>query len=81
MKKKIAVIGCGFSGLSAAAYLAKGGNEAHVFEKHAQPGGRARQFTTEHGYVFDMGQAGTGCLILWKVFLLISTAKLLISLS
>ncbi|PRD48492.1 phytoene desaturase family protein [Sphingobacterium haloxyli] len=55
MKKKIAVIGSGFSGLSAAAYLAKAGNEVHVFEKHDQPGGRARQFTTEQGYVFDMG--------------------------
>ncbi|NGM66888.1 phytoene desaturase family protein [Sphingobacterium sp. SGR-19] len=55
MKKKIAVIGSGFSGLSAAAYLAKAGNDVHVFEKHDQPGGRARQFTTEQGYVFDMG--------------------------
>ncbi|MEG1266604.1 MAG: oleate hydratase, partial [Myroides sp.] len=55
MKKKIAVIGSGFSGLSAAAYAAKAGNEVHVFEKHDQPGGRARQFTTEKGYVFDMG--------------------------
>ncbi|MFD2903726.1 phytoene desaturase family protein [Sphingobacterium anhuiense] len=55
MKKKIAVIGSGFSGLSAAAYLAKAGNEVHVFEKHDQPGGRARQLKTEEGYVFDMG--------------------------
>ncbi|MDM1328806.1 phytoene desaturase family protein [Myroides odoratimimus] len=55
MKKKIAVIGSGFSGLSAAAYLAKAGNEVHVFEKHEQPGGRARQFSTAEGYVFDMG--------------------------
>lgn len=55
MKKKIAVIGSGFSGLSAAAYCAKGGNEVHVFEKHDGPGGRARQFSTEQGYVFDMG--------------------------
>lgn len=55
MKKKIAVIGSGFSGLSASAYLAKAGNEVHVFEKHAQPGGRARQFSTAEGYVFDMG--------------------------
>ncbi|WP_228437609.1 phytoene desaturase family protein [Chryseobacterium sp. 7] len=53
--KKIAVIGSGFSGLSAAAYAAKSGNEVHVFEKHDQPGGRARQFKTEEGYVFDMG--------------------------
>src|SRR5690606_10565604 len=55
MKKKIAVIGSGFSGLSAAAYLAKAGHEVHVFEKHGQPGGRARQFVTPEGFVFDMG--------------------------
>lgn len=55
MKKKIAVIGAGFSGLSAAAYLAKGGHDVHVFEKHDSPGGRARQFSTGQGYIFDMG--------------------------
>ena len=52
---KIAIIGSGFSGLSAASYLAKDGNEVHVFEKHDQAGGRARQFCTPQGYVFDMG--------------------------
>lgn len=55
MHKKIAIIGSGFSGLSAAAYVAKDGNEVHVFEKHNQPGGRARQFVSENGYTFDMG--------------------------
>src|SRR5690625_1658829 len=55
MKKRIAIIGSGFSGISAAAYMAKGGYEVHVFEKHNQPGGRARQFTTHNGYTFDMG--------------------------
>lgn len=55
MKQKIAIIGSGFSGISAAAYTAKAGNDVHVFEKHDQPGGRARQFMTENGYVFDMG--------------------------
>src|SRR6187402_2860889 len=52
---KIAVIGSGFSGLSAAAYLSQAGHEVHVYEKNSTPGGRARQFTTEAGYVFDMG--------------------------
>ncbi len=55
MKKKIAIIGAGISGLSAAAYAAQAGNEVYVFEKHDQAGGRARQFRTEQGYVFDMG--------------------------
>ncbi|QES88305.1 phytoene desaturase family protein [Rhizosphaericola mali] len=55
MKKKIAVIGSGFSGLSAASYAAKAGFEVHVFEKNNQAGGRARQFITSNGYAFDMG--------------------------
>src|SRR5689334_17113489 len=52
---KIGVIGAGFSGLSAACYLSKAGHEVHVFEKNATAGGRARQFTTDEGFVFDMG--------------------------
>lgn len=55
MKKKIAVIGSGFSGLSAAAYASKQGHEVHLFEKNNDIGGRARQFKTENGYTFDMG--------------------------
>lgn len=55
MIKKIAIIGSGISGLSAAAYTAQAGNEVHVFEKQDQPGGRARQFQTHNGYTFDMG--------------------------
>jgi len=55
MKKKIAIIGSGFSGLSAAAYASKMGNEVHVFEKNSSLGGRARSFQTENGYTFDMG--------------------------
>jgi phytoene desaturase len=54
-KKTIAIIGAGISGLSAAAYAAQAGNNVHVYEKHPQAGGRARQFKTENGYVFDMG--------------------------
>jgi len=54
MAKKIAIIGSGFSGLSAAAYSAKSGNEVHVFEKNSSLGGRARSFRTDNGYTFDM---------------------------
>ena len=53
--KHIAVIGSGFAGLSAAAYLAKAGCQVSVYEKNATIGGRARQFHTENGYKFDMG--------------------------
>ena len=51
---KIAVIGSGFSGLSAAAYLSAAGYDVHVYEKNDTVGGRARQLKAE-GYVFDMG--------------------------
>ena len=52
---RIAVIGTGFAGLSSAAYLSAAGHHVDVFEKNATAGGRARQFTTDNGYVFDMG--------------------------
>ncbi len=52
--KNIAIIGAGFSGLSAANYLAKEGYNVNVFEKHDKPGGRARQYI-EDGFKFDMG--------------------------
>ncbi len=54
MKKKIAVIGSGFAGLSAATVLAEQGQEVYVYEKNEQVGGRARQFSAE-GFLFDMG--------------------------
>lgn len=52
---RISIIGAGFSGLSAAAYLAAAGHEVHVYEKNALAGGRARQLITDNGYTFDMG--------------------------
>lgn len=52
---KIAIIGAGFSGLSAAAYLGDAGHEVHIFEKNSTAGGRARQLHTDNGYTFDMG--------------------------
>jgi phytoene desaturase len=54
MKKKINIIGSGFSSLAAACYLAKAGNEVTVFEKNPTIGGRARQLKRE-GFTFDIG--------------------------
>ncbi|MFL9832142.1 phytoene desaturase family protein [Flavobacterium sp. ST-87] len=54
MKKKITIIGSGFSALSAACYLAKSGHEVLVFEKNGTIGGRARQLKKD-GFTFDMG--------------------------
>src|SRR5699024_11972087 len=51
----ISIIGDSFSGLSTASYLAREGHEVTVYEKNASAGGRARQFTTNDGYTFDMG--------------------------
>ena len=54
MKKKITIIGSGFSALAASCYLAKSGHQVEVFEKNATIGGRARQLKIE-GFTFDMG--------------------------
>ena len=54
MKKKISIIGAGFSSLSAACYLAQKGYEVSVFEKNEQFGGRARQLKRD-GFTFDIG--------------------------
>ena len=54
MQNTIAVIGSGFSSLSAACYLASKGFRVRVFEKNEQIGGRASQFKKE-GFTFDMG--------------------------
>jgi phytoene desaturase len=55
MRSKTAVIiGSGFSGLSAASFMAKAGWKTIVLEKHSTPGGRARRLSAK-GFQFDMG--------------------------
>ncbi len=54
MKGKVAIIGAGFAGISAATTLAAKGYEVTVYEKNSSAGGRARKFESE-GFVFDMG--------------------------
>jgi phytoene desaturase len=51
---KVAVIGSGFSGISAACFLAREGYEVTIFEKNSTAGGRARKFEIK-GFSFDMG--------------------------
>ncbi len=52
--KKVIIIGSGFSGLSAATYLADAGCDVTVIEKNESSGGRARKFEAQ-GFTFDMG--------------------------
>lgn len=53
-QKKIIVIGAGFGGLSAAAYLARDGYDVTVLEKNDHAGGRAMIFKKK-GFTFDLG--------------------------
>ncbi len=54
MKKKIKIIGSGFSALAASCYLAQKGYEVDVYEKNSTIGGRARQLKRD-GFTFDIG--------------------------
>ncbi len=54
VESRVFVIGSGFSGLVAAATLAKEGCKVTILEKNDSIGGRARQFK-EQGFTFDMG--------------------------
>ncbi|HNR54878.1 MAG TPA: phytoene desaturase family protein [Flavobacteriales bacterium] len=54
MKERVAVIGGGFSGLAAAAHLAKAGRSVTLVEKNDELGGRARVLR-EAGFLFDRG--------------------------
>ena len=53
-KRSVIVIGAGFAGLSAAAFMAKQGWDVTVIDQNDTPGGRARQYK-EQGFTFDMG--------------------------
>ncbi len=52
--KRVAIIGGGFSGLSAACYLGREGYDVTVYEKNSTIGGRARVFKRD-GFIFDTG--------------------------
>ncbi|QQL49870.1 phytoene desaturase family protein [Mucilaginibacter ginkgonis] len=54
LQKHVVIIGAGFAGLSAAAFLGKEGYKVTVLEKNDQPGGRARVWEQD-GFKFDMG--------------------------
>lgn len=54
MPKKIAIIGSGFSSLSAACNLAAAGYDVTIYEKNSQIGGRASQYIKD-GFIIDKG--------------------------
>ena len=54
MRSSVVIIGAGFAGLSAAAFMAREGWNVTVVEKNEGAGGRARQLK-EGGFTFDMG--------------------------
>jgi protoporphyrinogen/coproporphyrinogen III oxidase len=53
-KKKVAIIGAGIAGLSAAFRLQEAGIDVTVFERDASPGGRTKSIN-EDGYTIDVG--------------------------
>jgi len=54
VKKNAIIIGAGFAGLSASAFMAKAGWNVTVVEKNKTAGGRAKQLQA-NGFTFDMG--------------------------
>ncbi len=53
-KKRVVILGAGFSSLSASCYLAQAGYEVTILEKNESVGGRASQLKRD-GFTFDMG--------------------------
>lgn len=51
---KVAIIGSGFSSLSASCYLAQAGYDVTIYEKNDTVGGRARRLIKD-GFIFDIG--------------------------
>lgn len=54
MSKQVVIIGAGIGGIATANLLAKAGYQVTVYEKNAQPGGRAGTMTID-GFTFDTG--------------------------
>jgi diapolycopene oxygenase len=53
-RNKVAVIGAGLGGISAAVSLAQAGYKVEVFEKNEKIGGKLNVLSA-HGYTFDLG--------------------------
>jgi len=78
---KIAIIGSGFSGLSAAAYSAQKGHEVHVFEKTAVWEVEPENSLQITDILSIWVQAGIGCRILLRISLQTLIKKLQIFLN
>ena len=69
-KKKIIIIGSGFSSLAASCYLARAGYNVKILEKNHEIGGRARQ-KREMDLSSTLAPLFIGCQMFLKVFLMI----------
>lgn len=58
-KKRVIVVGAGMSGLTAGAYILRGGHELLILEKSAECGGLVHSFTKD-GFLFDTGPRAVG---------------------
>jgi phytoene dehydrogenase-like protein len=58
-KKRVIVAGAGISGLTAGAYILRGGHELLILEKSAKRGGLVNSFSRD-GFLFDTGPRAIG---------------------